>query len=59
MFCFEIGVGAAIPIFGGMNIPGDQLTHVYQHKFAEDDNARLKVSVSTNVDNKGIRISTK
>ncbi|MEA5037173.1 hypothetical protein SDC9_25355 [bioreactor metagenome] len=37
-FGFETGVGAATSIYGGMNIMGDQLTHVYQHAFAEDKN---------------------
>ncbi len=37
-FGFETGVGAATSIYGGMNILGDQLTHVYQHSFAEDKN---------------------
>ncbi|MDO9522525.1 MAG: hypothetical protein Q7J08_02300 [Methanocorpusculum sp.] len=51
MFYFEIGVGATISIYGGMNIPGNQLTHVYQHPFVEDDNAGLEVSVITKLDN--------
>lgn len=37
-FGFETGVGAATSIYGGMNVLGDQLTHVYQHSFAEDKN---------------------
>ncbi|HJJ30533.1 MAG TPA: GHMP kinase [Methanocorpusculum sp.] len=37
-FGFETGVGAATSIYGGMNILGDQLTHVYRHSFAEDKN---------------------
>jgi predicted sugar kinase len=54
-FGFETGVGAASSIYGGMNILGDQLTHVYQHPFAEDKNVFIITpTIHTEQDNAGV-----
>ena len=52
---FETGVGAAATIYGGMNIMGDELAHVYQHPFAEDKNVFIITPrIHTNEDNAGL-----
>lgn len=54
-FGFETGVGAATSIYGGMNVMGDQLTHVYQHAFAEDKNVFIITpNIHSEDDNAGL-----